>query len=147
MKIVAVKAELHISGDEVYWARPIRLLICIADGADLRLRAAGDGEGLIVDNLPLEPPMDLGEYGRTEIFDITDRLEPALKQEAIGEPLAIRNPAGRLIGLALPRLDGEQFCIWINGDEIRWGSEAGLKADYRVGGPTPRLDNSVFGCR
>lgn len=145
MKILAVMAELHIVSDEANWARPIRLRICSADGTALRLQVAGDGEGLIVDDLPLEPPMDLGEYGRTEIFDVTDRLEPALKHETVGEPVAIRNRGGRLIGLAWPRPDGEHLCIWINGDEIRWGTEARLKEDYWADGRTPRLDESVFG--
>lgn len=145
MKIVAVTAELYIFGDEVDWERPIRLLVRSADGAALRLQAAGDGEGLIVEDLPLEPPMDLGEHGRTGIFDVADRLEPALRREALGEPVAIRNRAGRLIGLAWLRPRGERFCIWINGDEIRWGTEARLKEDYWADGRTPRLDGPAFG--
>lgn len=139
MKILAVEAELHIFADEVNWARPLRLRILFGDGTALRLRCSGDGEGLIVERLPLEPPMDMGEYGRTDIFDITDRLEPALKHEAIGEPRTIRSPAGRLIGLALPRPHGAPFCIWINGDEIRWGPQGALREDDWVDGGIPAL--------
>ena len=145
MRIVAVMAEIHIFGDEANWASPIRLRICSADGTALRLQIAGDGEGLIVDGLPLEPPMDLGEYGRTEIFDVTDRLDPALRHETLGEPVAIRNRAGRLIGLAWPRPEGEHFCIWINGDEIRWGTEGRLEGDYWPDEQVPTLDEAAFG--
>ncbi len=139
MKILAVNAELHIFAGEVDWARPLRLQILFGDGAALRLRGSGDGEGLVVDRLPLEPPMDMGEYGRTDIFEITDRLEPALRHDVVGEPVAIRNPAGRLIGLALPCPDGEQFCIWINGDEFHWGPETALKEDYWPDSAIPAL--------
>ena len=144
MKIIAVKAELHIFSGEVNWARPLRLQICLADGGAFRLRIAGDGGGLVVERLPLEPPLDMGEYGRTGIFDFTDRLGPATTLEAIGEPLAIRNRAGLLIGLALPRTGGERFCIWVNGDEFRWGPEDALKEDYWPGGRPPALSGSLF---
>ena len=139
MKSVAVIAELHIFDGEADWKRPVRLQIRYGGGPALRLLGAGDGEGLVVDRLPLEPPVDMGEYGRTDIFDITDRLGPALQREAVGEPVAIRNPARRLIGLALPQPDGRHFCIWFAGDEFRWGSAAELEDDYRPDGETPSL--------
>lgn len=137
MGLLAIKAELHIFDEEVGWAHPLRLQLLFPDGTALRLRIPGDGEGLILDRLPLEPPMDLEEYGRTGIFDITDRLDPALRRCAAGDPLAVRNAAGRLVGLALPGRDREPFCIWINMDEFRWGSPGALAEDYWPDETTP----------
>ncbi|HYI41171.1 MAG TPA: hypothetical protein VE053_12720 [Allosphingosinicella sp.] len=144
MKILAINAELHIIAGRTNWKEPLRLQICFTDGSTLRLGVSGDGEGLILDRLPLEPPMDLEEHGRTETFDFTDRLEPTLKGVLIGEPAAIRSSAGRLIGLAVPRPGGEPFCIWINGDAFRWGPQAGIEEDYWVDDDIPALGGPLF---
>jgi hypothetical protein len=140
MKIAAVLAELHIFSDEVNWRHPLRLQIRFEDGTTLRLRISGNGEELLLDRLLLEPPMDMAEAGRTDSLDFTDRLDPALKHQALGEPLAIHNQRGMLVGLALPQSDGERFCVWINGDEFRWGPEAALEEDYWPDGWTPAVD-------
>lgn len=137
MKILAIKAELHIFAGRVRWAQPLRLQICFADGSTLRLGVAADGEGLVVDRLPLDPPADLDEYGRTDIFDVTASLDPKLKDEDVGKPMAIRNSGGRLVGLSLPHQSAESFCLWINGDEIRWGREGSLEEDCWPDGATP----------
>jgi hypothetical protein len=143
MKLNAVEAELHVFHGEVKWATPIRLAISFADGSRLRLSGAGDGETLLVDRERLEPPLDMEEYGRTATFDVTDRLDPTLRSAVIGDPIAIRRPSDQLVGLALPRENGEAFCVWIDGDEFHSGSEGDLKRHDWLPGEEPALDGNL----
>jgi hypothetical protein len=143
MKITAVDAELHVFEEQVNWDQPIRLAVRFEDGSHLRLRCSGDGDKLIADRLPLEEPFDMGEAGRTEIFEFTDRLDARLRGARADHLMAIID-AGQLIGFAV-RLTGEEhFCFWVHDDEFYWGSETALKNDHwiegrdpHVGGPLP----------
>ena len=147
MRIAAVRAELHIFGGKANFARPLRLAVSFDDGSLVRLRGSGDGEGMIVDRLPLEQPMDMEEYGRTATFDITDRLDRSLGGAAIGGLLAIRNPDGKLTGVALSREGREQFCIWIDGDEFHWGPASALESQDWMAGSEPENRGSIGNLR
>lgn len=121
MKIASISAELHAFEGHVNYDEPLRLAVDFDDGSSIRLCGIGDGEGVILDRLPLEEPMDFEECGRTAIFDVTERLDETLRNAEIQELLAIRNPSNKLIGLALSREGNEPFCIWMDGDEFHWG--------------------------
>ncbi|HEX8192088.1 MAG TPA: hypothetical protein VF552_04245 [Allosphingosinicella sp.] len=145
MELSAVTAELHVFDGEVKWATPIRLAISFADGSHLRLSGAGDGQTLCVDRQQLEPPVDMGEYGRTAIFDLTDRLDATLRSAVVGSPVAIRLPSDQLVGLALPREVGDSFCVWIDGDEFHWGTEGELMRHEWLPGEQPVLAGNLDG--
>lgn len=142
MRILSVSAELHVFGAHVNYEEPLRFAVNFDDGSLIRLRGMGDGEGVIIDRLPLEKPMDFEEYGRTATFDVTERLDETLRNSEVHELLAIRSPSSKLIGLALARDGAEHFCIWMDGgDEFRWGPESVLTnwtwapgGDGKIGG-------------
>jgi len=143
MRIAAVSAELHVFDEKVNFACPIRLAVSFVDGSVMRLRGSGDGEGLIVDRLPLEEPMDMAQYGRTATFDFTDRMDGTLRGTVIVETLAIRNPSGKLIGLAITREMREPFCIWIDGDEFHWGPLSALRSHDWLAGSEPEIEGPL----
>ena len=139
MRITAISAELHVFDEKVNFAKPIRLAVSFDDGSFIRLRGSGDGEGLVVDRLPLEAPMDMEEIGRIATFDFTDELDRSLRGAVIVGSLAIRNPDGKLIGLAVTREIGESFCIWIDGDEFHWGPVFALMSHDWLAGSEPEI--------
>jgi hypothetical protein len=142
MKITAVDAELHVFDEEVNWTQPIRLSLKFEDGSHLRLGHSGNGDRLVIDRLPLEKPLDMGEAGRTEIIDFTNRLDDRLRGVPSDALTAIKD-AGQLIGFAVRYEAGELFCFWVHDDEFYWGSEATLKNDHWVEGHEPQLDGPL----
>ncbi len=142
MKITSVDAELHVFEEQVNWDQPIRLAMRFEDGSHLRLKRSGDGDMLIGDWLPLEEPCDMGEAGRTEIFEFTDRLDERLRGAQADDLMAI-NDAGRLIGIAVPLRHDEPFCFWVHDDEFYWGSEMALKNDFWIEGRDPQVGGTL----
>lgn len=124
MKIVSVRADLHVFDGVVNHAEPIRLALEFEGCPPLRLCLSGDGEGFILDRLPLEGPLEMDEFGRIETFEIGGRL--GLVGREVERLLSIRLPGGKLAGLALDGGDRAPFCIWNDGDTFHWGDEAAL---------------------
>jgi hypothetical protein len=124
--LLAIMAELHVFEEEIRWDEPLRIGILTSGQRFIRMwQQRGDNVGF--DERPLEPE-DYGEGGRVEVHDITDRLGPSLRGQAIGTPRIIQDQAGAPIGLALPRPGQMAFCLWINDDVFCWGDEAALAA-------------------
>ena len=142
MLLLAITAELHVFEGEICWDEPLRIGILTSGRRFIRLwQQRGDNVGF--DERPLEPE-DFGEGGRVEVHDITDRLGPELRGQAIGSPRIILDPDSGPIGLALPRPGRSAFCLWINDDAFCWGDEAALEAasfpegiKATIGGPLP----------
>ena len=143
MKLAAIHADLHVFDGEVNFGAPLRLLLRFKDGAQLRLQVAGDGEGMVLDRLPLEAPFDMGECGRVDRFDVTARLFPALAGAPIERLRAIDIRAGKRIGLALCRAGGEAFCFWVDGDAFHWGTASALAAWSWPPGEAPAIADEI----
>ena len=127
MRICAVMADMHLFEGRLN-PHPVRLRLEFSDGSGLRLRIAGDGATLMLDGLPLEGPIDLGESGRVETRDVTAALESSLAAAEIGQPLLLEAGNARTVGLVLPRAGNTSFCIWIEDDEFFWGDDHALEA-------------------
>ena len=126
MHLLAITAELHVFEGEVHWDQPFRLGISISGGPFIRMWQQR-GDSVQFDDHPLQPE-DFGEAGRVEVHDITDRLDPSLRNERIGNARTIHAGDTNPIGLALLRSGRKIFCLWINNDEYCWGDEAALGA-------------------
>jgi hypothetical protein len=137
LRLLAVTAELHVFAGVTNWDQPLRLGIALEGRAFLRVcEQRGDSIGF--DDRPLEPA-DLGEGGRVEVHDLTERLGPNLRGVEIASVRAIEQAEGSITGLALIRADGPAFCIWVNDDEFRWGDAAALAAADRSTGRRSRF--------
>ena len=122
--LLAITAELHVFEGMVHWDQPLRLGISISGQPFIRMwQQRGDSAGF--DQHPLETE-DFGEVGRVDVYDITDRLDPTLRNEEVGAVHIIQAGDAGPIGLALPRPGRKAFCLWINEDAFRCGDEAAL---------------------
>jgi hypothetical protein len=127
MHLLAITAELRVFEGEIHWDQPFKLGIEISGRPFIQMWQQR-GDSVRFDDQPLEPE-DFGEVGRVEIHDITDRLDPGLRNERVGNARIIQAGETEPIGLALPRSGRTSFCLWINGDELRWGNQAALDAE------------------
>lgn len=126
VRLLSIAAEIHVYGGIAYWRQPLRLGLAFSDGGFLRIREQR-GDSIGFDNLPLEAA-DLGEGGRVEVHDVTDRLDPSLRGAGILALRAIEEVENRTLGLAVLRRDAPAFCIWTDDDEFYWGGEAALQS-------------------
>ncbi|WP_144445873.1 hypothetical protein [Inquilinus limosus] len=101
---------------------------------------------MILDDLPLDEPFDMGEYGRVEVHDFQDRVDPLLLSAEIATLNAIHSGDGRMIGLAVQRSGGISFCFWNYGDELHYGDfgallayDWGAQAKPMIGSPIRQL--------
>lgn len=135
MLLKSVLAEVHVwqGGDS---DRPSALLLTFEEER-LRLRVAGDGQGMLLDREPLEP-VDMGEAGLTKVVDVTRLLDPRLEAANVATLRSLKL-AGTRVGIQLVLSDGEPFHFWAESDELWWGDTAALVAhtwlDARA--PTP----------
>src|SRR5687768_5113054 len=111
MRLGAILADVHVF-DEPSIRTPVRLMLSFSDGSFIRLKGSGDGTRMILDDLPLEGPFDLEEYGRVEVCDITREIDPSLVNAEIDTPRLIVTADGRTAGIALLRPGAPAFCIW-----------------------------------
>jgi len=126
MKLISITANLHSFNGELNWTDPTRVRLAFSDGRSLRVRVATDGESIVLDDLPLDEPFDMGQYGRVEVHDFHNRIEPLLLDSEIATLNAIHDGNGRMIGLAVQRIEGIAFCLWNYGDELHYGDFGGL---------------------
>ena len=127
LRLVAITAELHEYEGRINWQQPVRLGVEISGLGFIRI-CEQRGDCVRFDREPLEAA-DLGEGGRIEVRDITERIDPSLRGAAVGEPRLIHDGRGSPIGLAVPRVGGGTFCLWVNDDEFYWGDEDALEAE------------------
>lgn len=121
---------------------PVRLQLAFDESKALRLQVGGDGEQMIADNGPLDPPSDLGDYGQTDLADVTISLFPLLHgSEVIGiEGLALN---GKRVGVRLDVKGIGWFHFWVDGDELHWGDEATIKRHSWLSGAIPTVSDRI----
>jgi len=141
VRLRAILAELHVYAGRTDWKQPLRLGLDLEGRPFLRIRERR-GDGIGFDALPLEPA-NLGEGGRIEVHDVTARLSPGLAGSEIEALRAIEDGSGHAIGLAIVRGRKPAFCIWIDGDEFRWGSEAAMRSAPFEEGVWPTLGREL----
>jgi len=137
MKLAAILAEFHEFEGKWDWHRPIGVRLEFADAPPIRIELVSDGESMRVDSLPLEGPLDMGEYGATFIHDVSDRFAPELR----GADVCVKGIAAGgtpLAGVALVRQGQVALCLWNWGDELLWGEwDVICRCDWD--GAAPRL--------
>jgi hypothetical protein len=126
VQVSKIKAELLIYHEETNWDQPVRIQIDFDNGLSVRLRST-DGEILVIDQLPLEEPCDMDEYGSTNIFEISNHIGFPFATNR-GPVMHIRSSFGDLVGLAFTLDGGEFFAIWVGGDEFWWGNKSDLES-------------------
>ena len=141
MKLNSVSAYRHIFAGEAN-GRPLQLLLSFDENRALRLHVAGDGERMIVDDGQLDQPVDLGEYGQTDIADITQSLLPALRSREVTDVQALARQ-GHPVGVKLTVVGDDPFHFWVDGDELYWGDEAALLSHDWLGGIVPRASERI----
>ena len=134
MKLISVTANQHVLNGNVT-GKPVRLLLTFDDGQTLRLAVAGDGQGMLVDRLPLEEPFNLAELGSLVIEDVTRSLDARLQNANVihAQPLLLD---GQRVGVQLV-LDEHPFHFWVDGDELWWGNDNVLSAHEWLQGIAP----------
>lgn len=140
-KLTAVTANRHVFEGRAN-GRPLRLLLTFDDGRMLRLKVAGDGYRMVLDNLPLDAPFDMGEYGTVIAEDVTDLLHPRLRGAELESARELRLD-GDLVGLQLRLTNGDSFHFWADGDELFWGDQTSLIAHDWLAGSVPTAGNRV----
>jgi hypothetical protein len=129
LRLLAITVELHAFRDELNWDEPLRLGVNISGRPFIRMwQQRGDSVGF--DGHALEPE-DFGEAGRVEVHDITERLDPSLRNAPIREVRMIEGDGAEPIGLALLRPNRDAFCVWINDDCLRWGDATAPAAESK----------------
>lgn len=135
MRLTAVTANQHVFDCQVS-GRPLRLLLSFDNGRSLRLAVTGDGSGMLVDDLPLEEPFDMVEYGSVVVEDVTGALFPNLGAAEVTGVRALALDA-RQVGVQLRLGSDEVFHFWVEDDELFWGDEAALTAHGWLDGSSP----------
>lgn len=96
---------------------------------------------MILDDAPLEDPLDMGENGRTDIADITESLFPMLRDLQVAGIQALQWN-GRQVGIKLNAAGGA-FHFWVDADELHWGDEAALVRYDWLDGVVPSPSEAV----
>ncbi|HEX4737348.1 MAG TPA: hypothetical protein VH331_07290 [Allosphingosinicella sp.] len=142
MRLNSVTANRHIFNGEAN-GKPLRLLLTFDSGRVLRLQIAGDGEEMLMDNRQLDAAVDMGEYGQTDVADVTQSLFPSLSRVEVTDVKSLERH-GRRVGVKLAVDGGEPFNFWVDDDELHWGDEAALVShDWQDGlapKPSERLE-------
>lgn len=120
MKLAAIMAEFHEFEGRWDWHRPLRVRLEFADAPPVRVELMSDGESMRVDSLPLEGPLDMGEYGATFILDVTERFAPALNGADV-DVQVIAAGETPFAGVAIVYEGRAALCFWNWGDELLWG--------------------------
>ena len=132
MRLLAITAEVHAFQGELNWEEPLRLGINLGGRPFIRMwQQRGDRVGF--DDQPLQPE-EFGEAGRVEVHDITDRLDPGLRNVDVSE-VRIVEAGAEPVGLALLGPERNGFYIWIAEDRLHWANSAAL-ATEAAGGNT-----------
>jgi hypothetical protein len=123
MRLLAMFVELHVFRGEVNWEQPLRIGVELSGRSFIRMwQQRCNHVGF--DAHPLDPE-DFGEVGRVEVRDVTDRFAAGLREAEFTEARIIHE-ATEPVGLALVQTDGTAFCLWVDEDEWRWGSDEAL---------------------
>lgn len=122
MRLISITANLHSFNGALDWRSPTRVRLAFSDGSAVRVRVDGDGESVILDDLPLDAPFDMGQYGRIEAHDLCNQVDPLLLESEIATLNAIHSVDDRIIGLAVQRNEGIAFCLWNYGDDLYYGN-------------------------
>src|SRR4051812_46737667 len=126
MRVTAIAVNRHVFDGQLN-GRPLRLRLTFDGGQTLRLRVAGDGCTMIVDDLPLDEPFDLDKYGSVIVEDVTQSLFGRLQTGDVKEARALQLGDAQ-VGVRLLLVSGDAFDFWVDGDELCWGDEGALAA-------------------
>lgn len=141
MKLTHITANRHIV-DGLVNGKPLRLLFAFDGDVTLRLQVAEDGERMVLDDGPLDAPLDMDEYGQVDIAEVTEALFPTLRGLIVTDVNALaRN--GSHVGLKLSFTGCAPFYFWVDGDELHWGDEAALVGHDWLDGRIPSVSERI----
>lgn len=137
MKLTSITSNSHVI-QGIGNGKPLRLRLSFENGRTVRLGVAGDGGQMLVDNLPLDEPFDMGEAGSVAVEDMTQSLDVRLQDAEIDEARTLEL-GGQRVGVSLMLTGGDAFNFWVDGDELFWGDQAALAAHDWLDGLAPTL--------
>jgi hypothetical protein len=142
MKIKSISAALYGFDGELDWVSPISIRIEFSDNFGIRIRCAGDGESIAMDDQSLAGPVNMEEAGRIEVHPLNDRCNLPASADDIDTVKHILDDHDVIVGLALMSNDSPILCLWNYGDELRYGSFANmLEFDWR---DKPRISGTAL---
>ena len=141
MRLNSISANRHIFDGQAN-GKPLRLLLSFDSGRTLRLGVAGDGATMAADGGLLDPPIDMGEYGQTDIADVAQSLFPRLCSCELHDVQALTSNGVR-VGVKLNLVGAEPFHFWVDGDELHWGDEAKLRKHDWLDKEIPRVSERI----
>jgi hypothetical protein len=141
MRLTSITANRHIFDGQVN-KQPLRLLLDFDDGRSLRVAVAGDGEQMTIDDHPLDEPFDMAEAGEVDIADVTELLDGSLRDAQVDNVRALLWNGCR-VGVQLLLKSDRSFHIWVDGDELHWGSWGALIAHDWLDGSAPAVGDRV----
>ncbi len=97
---------------------------------------------MIADDGPLDTPTDLGDYGQTDLADVTASLFPTLHGSNVTEIEAL-GLNGKRVGVKLDVEESGPFHFWVDGDELYWGDEAAIRRHFWCDGSIPTASKRV----
>jgi hypothetical protein len=141
MKLTSTTANRHVF-QGIGNGKPLRLCLSFENGQSIRLGVAGDGGRMLVDNLPLDEPFDMGEAGSIDVEDMTHSLDTRLQDGEVYEARALELD-GQRVGVRLMLAGRDAFNFWVDGDELFWGDGDALAAHNWLAGLVPALAGPV----
>ena len=141
MQLTSVTANRLVFDGQIT-GRPISLLLSFDNGRDLRLAVAEDGTAMLVDDLPLDEPFDMGSDGSIVVEDVTDAISPKLRHAELTDVRALTLNA-RQVGVRLHLGGREEFNFWVEDDELFWGDGTALTTHPWLGGHAPALGEAL----
>lgn len=91
---------------------------------------------MLVDELPLDDPFDMGECGRVIVEDVTGSPYQGLRAAEVLDVRVLGLDA-RQVGVQLLLGGGLAFHFWVEDDELFWGDKIALTTHDWLGGPIP----------
>ena len=141
MKLETITANRHVFEGHAN-GKPLRLLLTFEGDKALCLKPDGDGALMIADNSQLDSPSEMGEYGQTDIADVTQTLFPALRGLEVTKVNALILD-GRRVGVQLNVSSSRPFNFWVDGDELHWGDAAALIRHDWLDGMVPNASGAI----
>lgn len=141
MRLNSILANHHVYDGEIN-GKPHPVLLMFDGDRSLRVRVAGDGYQLIVDDGLLDAPVDIGECGQITVADVTELLFPGLRGLEVTGLVGLFLHAKR-VGMKITGADGRVIHFWAAGDELHWGDETAFANHDWLDGVRPMAGEHI----
>lgn len=128
MKIRSICADLFSFEGDLDWTNPIAIRVELSSNCVVRVRCSSDGESIIADELALDSPVDMEQFGKIEVHPLTDRIDEVILRSDIAMVNEVLDGSNCVVGLAFISEPETTLCIWNYGDELHYGNFTAMAA-------------------